>query len=144
MCHFNKKRETEKMESCSCPMAVCSSVDGRFWVHLQLVMVQLRGVGFQRGEEENIISLSNREWHCWGRWGEEAEAGKQPASLLAVLHFTQAAPLMDWRQLEGGSPESIKVSSWNCVCVGGVSFVKCVIWSNLCSPLHLQTLRPNG
>ena len=136
------------MELCSRPKAVCSLVDGRFWVHLQLVIVQLRGVGFHRGEEENIICLSNREWHRWGRWGEKAEAGKQPASLLAVLHSTRAALVMDWRQLEGGSPESIKVSSWNwvfwCVCVCVSSFVKYVIGSNLCSLLHLANPWPTG
>lgn len=110
------------MESCSRPMAVCSAVDGRFWVHLQLVKVQLRGVGFCGGDEESIISLSNREWHWWRLWEEEAEAGEHAASLVAVLHSTRAAPVMDWRQLEGGSPESIKVSSWNrvCVCEGGI------------------------
>lgn len=122
MCRFNKiNREAEKMESCSRPMAVCSVVDGRFWVHLQLVTVQLRGVGFCGGDEESIISLSNREWHWWRLWEEEAEAGEHAASLVAVLHSTRAAPVMDWRQLEGGRPESIKVSSWNrvCVCEGG-------------------------
>lgn len=143
------------MESCSRPMAVCATVDGSFWVHLQLVTLQLRGVGFRRGEEENIISLSNREWHWRRLWGEEAEAGERAASLVAVLHSTRAALVMDWRQLGGGSPESIKVSSWNCVwvyvCVclregreGCSSFVKWVIWSNLCSPSNPRDLMANN
>lgn len=64
-------------------------------------------------EQANIIRLLNWSRHGDGMWGEQVEVGSHPAEPVAVLHSTQAAQLMDWCQLERGSPESIRASSWN-------------------------------